>query len=143
MFRKLAVTYNQSPESERALSTAIQLARTLGAELHIITVMADLPSYTAFAVVGGETTRVLIDDQQKFYEALKDKARSLASYHGIEPHSHLVEGKEVQAIVDILRQQKADLLVLGLHQRDFYIARLWSTVYELAQEAPCSVLGVH
>jgi nucleotide-binding universal stress UspA family protein len=142
MFRKLAVAYNQSPESERALSTAIQLARTLGAELHIITVVGDLPAYTAF-VVGGETSRVLLDDQQKFYEALKDKARSLASIHGIEPHSHLIEGREVQAIVDFLRQQKADLLVLGLHQRDFYIERLWSTVYELAQEAPCSVLGVH
>ena len=143
MFRKLAVTYNQSPESERALSTAIQLARTLGAELHTITVMADLPAYTAFAVVGGETTRVLVDDQQKFYEALKERARSLASRQGVEPHNHLIGGKEVQSIVDFLRQQKADLLVIGLHQRDFYIARLWSTVYELAQEAPCSVLGVH
>jgi nucleotide-binding universal stress UspA family protein len=143
VFRKLAVAYNQSPESERALSTAIQLARTLGAELHTITVMADLPAYTAFAVVGGETTRVLVDDQQKFYEALKERARSLASRQGVEPHNHLIGGKEVQSIVDFLRQQKADLLVIGLHQRDFYIARLWSTVYELAQEAPCSVLGVH
>ncbi len=143
MFRKLAVAYNQSPESERALSTAIQLARALNAELHIITVVGDLPAYTAFAAAGGETSRVLIDDQQKFYEALKEKAHSLASNHGIEPHSHLIEGREVRAIVDFLRQQKADLLVLGLHQRDFYIERLWSTVYELAQEAPCSVLGVH
>lgn len=49
----------------------------------------------------------------------------------------------MEAIVDFLRSQKADLLVVGLHQRDLYIARLWSTVYELAQEAPCSVLGVH
>jgi nucleotide-binding universal stress UspA family protein len=55
----------------------------------------------------------------------------------------VVEGAGVEAIVDFLRKQKADLLVIGLHQRDFYIARLWSTVYELAQEAPCSVLGVH
>jgi hypothetical protein len=32
---------------------------------------------------------------------------------------------------------------MGLHQRSLHLARLWSTVYELAQEAPCSVLGVH
>jgi hypothetical protein len=41
------------------------------------------------------------------------------------------------------RKHEADLLVVGLHNRDLYIARLWSTVYELAQEAPCSVLGVY
>ncbi len=53
------------------------------------------------------------------------------------------KGHGVDAIVDFLRKQKADLLVIGLHQRDLYVARLWSTVYELAQDAPCSVLGVH
>jgi hypothetical protein len=45
--------------------------------------------------------------------------------------------------VNFLRGQKIDLLVMGLHQRSLHLARLWSTVYELAQEAPCSVLGVH
>jgi nucleotide-binding universal stress UspA family protein len=55
----------------------------------------------------------------------------------------LLEGHPVEAIVNFLRRQQADLLVIGLHQHDFYIARLWSTVYELAQDAPCSVLGVH
>ena len=143
MFHKLAVAYNQSPESERALATAIQLATTLGAELHTITVMADLPAYAVFAVAGGAPSQLLKNDQLKFYEGLKAKARLAASLHGVEAQSHLIEGREVDSIVHFLRQQKTDLLVLGLHQRDFYIARLWSTVYELAQEAPCSVLGVH
>jgi len=40
-------------------------------------------------------------------------------------------------------RHKADLMMIGLHQHDFYVATLWSTVYELAQEAPCSILGVH
>ena len=42
-----------------------------------------------------------------------------------------------------LESQKADLLVIGLHQHDFYVSRLWSSVYDIAQDAPCSVLGVH
>ena len=37
----------------------------------------------------------------------------------------------------------ADQLVIGLHQHDFYLSRLWSSVYDLAQDATCSVLGVH
>jgi nucleotide-binding universal stress UspA family protein len=144
MFRKIAVAYNESPEAERAFLSAVHLAKSLGAELRTITVMADFPAYTAFA--GAEDSslpRVLQDDRVTFYETLQAKARAFAQSQGVEVLSHIVEGREVEAIVDFLREQKADLLVIGLHQRDLHIARLWSTVYELAQEAPCSVLGVH
>jgi hypothetical protein len=43
-----------------------------------------------------------------------------------------------------LKDEKEDLLVICRHQHDFYLFRLWSTVQDdLAQDAPCSVLGVH
>jgi hypothetical protein len=42
-----------------------------------------------------------------------------------------------------LKEQKADLLVIGRHQHDFYLSRCWSSVCDLAQDATCSVLGVH
>lgn len=144
MFRKIVVAYNESHESERALIAAIKLAKALNAELHAITAMAALPAYTAFAQAADSSARRLLeDDQVKFYNTLQQKARALAQQHESELQCHLTEGHEVNAIVDFLRAQRADLLVVGLHQRDLYIARLWSTVYELAQEAPCSVLGVH
>jgi nucleotide-binding universal stress UspA family protein len=144
MFKKITVAYNESPEAERALLTAIQLAKSLGAELRTLTVMADLPSYAAFAAAGDPSLpRTLEDDRLKFYQGLQEKARALAERHGIEVASCIVEGRQVETIIHDLREQRADLLVLGLHKRDLYIARLWSTVYELAQEAPCSVLGVH
>src|SRR5271163_3068825 len=144
MFQKLTVAYNGSPESERALVSAIRLAKILHAELHSITAMADLPAYTSYAVaVDVSLTHTLKEDHEKSYALLQDKAQALARTYGIDLHNHLVEGPGVEAIVDFLRRQKTDLLVIGLHQRDLYIARLWSTVYELAQEAPCSVLGVH
>jgi nucleotide-binding universal stress UspA family protein len=106
--------------------------------------MADLPAYTAFAEAADPSiSQVLLQDRLKFYSKLQDKARAQVEGYGIGFHSHLVEGRQVEAIVDFLRRQQADLLVIGLHQRDLHIARLWSTVYELAQDAPCSVLGVH
>ena len=55
----------------------------------------------------------------------------------------VLEGQEVKTILRYLKEQNADLLVIGLHQHDFYLSRLWSSVYDLAQEASCSVLGVH
>ncbi len=55
----------------------------------------------------------------------------------------IVEGREVHAILGFLKEMNADLLVIGLHQHDFYLSRLWGSVYDLAQDATCSVLGVH
>jgi nucleotide-binding universal stress UspA family protein len=144
MFQKVVVAYNESPEAERALISAIRLTKIMNGELQTVTVMADLPAYTAFASVADfSLPQALREDREKFYEHLQEKAHSLARSHGIELRSHVMEAHGVEPIVDFLRAQKADLLVIGLHQRDFYISRLWSTVYELAQESPCSVLGVH
>jgi nucleotide-binding universal stress UspA family protein len=144
MFRKMAVAYNESPESHRALMAGIHLAKSLAAELHVVTSIADLPAYTAFAGVADPSLpQVLEHDRSTRYSSLVEKGRALFESYGIEFHGHLLEGRPVEAIVDFLRGQQADLLIIGLHQRDFYISRLWSTVYELAQDAPCSVLGVH
>lgn len=144
MFQNVVVAYNESPESERALGSAIHLAKSLNAALHTVTAMTDLPAYTAYAeAVDPSISRILKEDRLTFYEHLQAKARALAGSHDVELHTHLVEGRQVESIVDFLRSHKADLLVIGLHQRDLHIARLWSTVYELAQDAPCSVLGVH
>jgi nucleotide-binding universal stress UspA family protein len=144
MFRKIVVAFNESPESQRALMVALKLAKSLNAELQAVTAVGELPAYTAFAgVADSSISRVLEQDRRDFYAKLQDHARAQVESYGIGFQSYLIEGRHVETIVDFLRQQKADLLVIGLHQRDLHIARLWSTVYELAQDAPCSVLGVH
>jgi len=144
MFRRIVVAYDGSPESHRSLLAAIQLAKSLDAELHTVTVIGELPAYTAFASVADSAApRTLEHDRRQFYQNLHEKARDLFASYGIGFQGHLIEGPPVESIVDFLRRQKADLLVIGLHQRELHIARLWSTVYELAQDAPCSVLGVH
>jgi nucleotide-binding universal stress UspA family protein len=144
MFQRIVVAYNESPASERALAAAIRLATALNAELHTVTVITDLPAYTVYAgAIDASISRVLKDDQLKLHEQLREKARTFAENHGFEVQTHLVEGGPVEAIIEFLRESKADLLVVGLHQRDLYIARLWNNVFELAQDAPCSVLGVH
>jgi nucleotide-binding universal stress UspA family protein len=144
MFRKIVVAFNEAPESQRAFLVALKLAQSLNSELQAVTAIGELPAYTAFAgIADSSISRVLEEDRRDFYAKLQDHARVQVESYGIGFHSYLVEGREVEAIVHFLRQQKADLLVVGLHQRDLYIARLWSTVFELAQDAPCSVLGVH
>ena len=144
MFHTVVAAYNDSPEAERALITAIRLAKILNADLQAVTATADLPAYTAYAGVADPSLpRVLEADHAKFYQLLQQKARAIARPYGLDLQCQVVEGPGAEAIINFLREKKADLLVVGLHQRNFYLARLWSTVFELAQEAPCSVLGVH
>jgi nucleotide-binding universal stress UspA family protein len=38
MFKRITVAYSESPESRRALASAIHLARILGAELQAVTI---------------------------------------------------------------------------------------------------------
>jgi nucleotide-binding universal stress UspA family protein len=144
MFKRIAVAYNESPEAGRALAAAIHLAKPLGAELRTVTVSQGLPPYTAYATaVDSSLTRTLVADQRSVYDKLQSDAREAARREGVELASHLLEGDEVDALVRFVVQYQADLLVIGLHYHALHISRLWSTVYEVAQDAPCSVLGVH
>jgi nucleotide-binding universal stress UspA family protein len=144
MFSKIVVALNDLPESQRALRAAIDLARASNAELATVSILGDLPVYTSFAiVVDPNAPDAMRDGQHRAHSELHEKASRLAQEHGVRATGSIVEGREVQAILHYLREENADLLVIGLHQHDFYLSRLWSSVYDLAQEAPCSVLGVH
>jgi nucleotide-binding universal stress UspA family protein len=114
MFRKIAVAYNESPEADHALLCAVQLAKSLAAELCTVTVAVELPTYPAFAgAADSSLSQTLANDRAEFYELLEQKARSVAQAQGVELQSHLVEGRESDAIVSFLRRQKTDLLVIG------------------------------
>jgi nucleotide-binding universal stress UspA family protein len=144
MFSKIVVALNHLPESLRALRAAIDLARSCYAELATVSILSDLPAYTSFAiVVDPSAPDAMKDSRRRAHGDLHEKASLLAQEHGVRATGSVVEAREVQAILQFLREQRADLLVIGLHQHDFYLSRLWSSVYDLAQEAPCSVLCVH
>lgn len=144
MYKRITVAYNESPEASRALASAIRLARMLGAELRAVTILESPPAYTAFAGAADPSLSLIINsDRMQAYERLQSAARQAALREGVELETHLVGGEEVDAIVRFLAHYKTDLLVIGLHHHQSHISRLWSTVYALAQDAPCSVLGVH
>jgi nucleotide-binding universal stress UspA family protein len=143
MFKRIAVDFDESPGAFHALTSAISLAKTLGAELQTVTVVQPPAAYTGYVLAAPLLSQVLSEDRVKFYEQLEDTAMAEGRRHDIAIRANLVTGDEVEAIVEFLRQEKMDLLVLGLHRYTPRVARLWSTVYALEQEAPCSVLGVH
>ena len=140
MFSKIVVALNDLPESQRELRTAIELAQVSNAELATVPILA----YTSFAiVVDPSAPNMMEEERRRAHGELHEKASVLAQEHGVRAKGSIVEGREVQAILHFLKDERADLLVIGLHQHDLYLSRLWSSVYDLAQEATCSVLGVH
>ena len=144
MFTKIVVALNDLPQSQRALRAGIELAHACKAEFATVSILSDLPVYTSFAiVVDPNAPNAMREGQRRAHTELHEKASRLAQEHGVRAKGSIVEGQEVQAILHFLKDERADLLVIGLHQHDFYLSRLWSSVYDLAQEAPCSVFGVH
>jgi nucleotide-binding universal stress UspA family protein len=144
MFSKIVVALNDLPGSQRALCTAVDLARSFSAALATVSILGDLHAYASFAIVADTATPGTMKDDRRWIQAeMHDSSTRLAREHGVQATSAIVEGREVQAVLRFLKEQKEDLLVIALHQHDFYLSGLWSSVYDLAQDATCSVLGVH
>jgi nucleotide-binding universal stress UspA family protein len=143
MYKRIAVAYNSSAEAGQALSAAISLAKAFGSELRLLTHIDELPSYTAYAAAADPALQqTLAADRQAEFEELQTKVRQAALRNGIVIQTELLEGDDVGAIVHLLYQHKIDLLVIALHRHSLYLSRLWNSVYDLADDAPCSVLGV-
>jgi nucleotide-binding universal stress UspA family protein len=143
MFKKIAVAFDESPGASHALTSVIALVKTLGSELQRVTIVEPPAAYTGYVSAAPLLSHVLTEDRVKFYEQLQETATAKVRKHCIAIQANLVAGDEVEAIVELLRQEKIYLLVLGLHRYTPRVARLWSTVFALEQEAPCSVLGIH
>jgi nucleotide-binding universal stress UspA family protein len=143
MFSKIVVALNGVPESQRTLRAAIDLARSFSAALATVSILGDLPAYASFVLAADPAASATMgEDRRRIQAEMHDSAARLAKEHGVQATSAIVEGREVQPVLRFLKEQKADLFVIGLHQHDFYLSRLWSSVYDLAQGATCSVLGV-
>lgn len=144
MFKKIIVAYDASSESSRALTSAIGLSQVLGSELHAVTVSEPSTASLGFVTaVSPYLSETLVADQRHHAEQRLTMAREIAASLGVELITHLVEGHEVEAILACVSKCGADLLVIGMHRHSLYLSRLWSTVYTVAVDSPCSVLGVH
>jgi len=133
MFKKIAVVFDESPGTSHALTSAIAPATTLGPELQTVTVIERPAAYTGYVSAAPLLSHVLTEDIVKFYEWLQETAKAEGRKHSVAVHADPVTGDEVEAIVEFLRREKMDLLVLELHRYVPRAARLWSNVSALEQ----------
>jgi outer membrane protein TolC len=67
------------------------------------------------------------EDRRRALGELHEKASRLAQEYGVRAKGSIVEGREIQAILHFLKDERADLLVIGLHQHG---GQMRSTVHE-------------
>ena len=144
LFQKVIVAYDDLPAARDALCTGINLCELLGIPLQIVTVIEPSPAYSGFVVtVAPDVAQGIEVDRKRHYEELMESAVAEGRQHSVDVIGRLIEAEEVDGIISLLRAKRADLLVIGLRQHSSHVARLWSTVANIEEKAPCSVMVVH
>ena len=138
MFHKIMVEYDESPEAGKALETAIELARCLGGELKIVTIIEPLPAYYSFATIALPASE-WSEEKREEYVSLQAKARQLAKAAGLWLDTEIVDGDEVCGIIECARRYRADLLVVGMRKHTLLMGH---TAQDVAERSPCALLGV-
>ena len=140
MYRTILLPVDLSDEHSwsRALPTAVQLAKTFGAGLHVMTVV---PSF-GLPMVG-----------QYFPEGFEAKMRAEAAKHleefcaahlpeDLSAQRIVAEGKIYQEILRAAASIKADLIVMGSHRPELRDYLLGPNAARVVRHAPCSVMVV-
>jgi nucleotide-binding universal stress UspA family protein len=123
MFDRILVAIDGSPTSQRALKSAIGLAKSQNGTLTILHVVNDM---SAVAQVGYSSyvpaayVDDMLDELRNTGRKVLGKAAALARASGVEPVERLVESKGgsiADAILAEARKVRADVIVLGTHGR--------------------------
>jgi len=138
MFRNIVVASDGSEGAGRAVSVAIALAKTEGAELHMISV-EELPQFPA-------SVDEVVEEKSEanhFFEGVTSRAEAQARAQAVELKTHVVIGHAVRTIVELVERERADLLVIGyMGHSALYNRVIGSTTDRLVELAPCAVLVV-
>lgn len=137
MFRKILLAYDGSDGAKAALQIAIDLSKSLRAELHSISVEEELPHYAAtMGEVQDAKERV-----DEYFRVLTKEARDQAALAGVELQTAIRRGHEVESIVTYAKEGGFDLLLAGYHGHSRIFERVMgSTAQSLIRLSPCSVL---
>lgn len=143
MYKKIVLALDESKEAKHALAHAIELAKSFGSELRIVTVSEPLPVYAAYidAELPGAHEK-LLEDRNSFYAGVQKEAVKEASAAGIKVDAAIIEGREVQTIVDHITAFRADLLVIGRRHHSVMSGIWGGTVHNIAEKTCCSILAV-
>lgn len=136
MARKIAVGFDGSQGSRRALQEAVRLAHFEAALVELVSI-EELPNYAEME--GDEEQGAATEHFKKLHE----EVRHVADEQGVEMSSVIRVGHPAQGLVDYAEQSSPDLLVIGHSGHSSLWGQfLGTTAFKVVRHAPCSVLVV-
>jgi nucleotide-binding universal stress UspA family protein len=144
MFNSIVVGTDGSDTATQAVVQAVELARTVGAKLKLVSAYAPVPAQRL-----AEERRQAPGDLQWAINAREDvdatleAAADLARAAGVAVEVHSRQGDPADAILDVAEEQGADLIIVG--NKGMTGAKrflLGSVPNKVSHHAPCSVLIV-
>ena len=141
---KILIAVDDSPHSERAVRFVARMRWPAGSRVvavHVLTPVLTPPG------AGGESGVPLLievsEEQRQHGRALASRAESELREAGIAAESRLPTGDARDALLRLVTDERADLLVLGSHGRTGFAKLLLGSVSSHAvTHAHCSVLVV-
>ena len=136
MFKNILVAVDGSEHALKAAQVAGDMARSMEANLRVVTVYEPLPSYLGEPYLQRAISECLGQAQSILKEALNE----IGSIPG-ELETEILEGSVAEAILTILETRNIDLVVMGTRGRGRLVsALLGSQSQKVVQLAPCPVL---
>ena len=142
MFGSIVVGTDGSDTAGEAVRQAMQLARILGARVHVVSAYEPVGS----ARLREERERVpdemqwMVNPREEVDRALTGAAESMRS-EGVEVSTYARQGDPADAILDVAEEQNADLIVVG--NKGMTGAKrflLGSVPNKVSHHAPCTVM---
>jgi nucleotide-binding universal stress UspA family protein len=139
MFKKILIATDGSDGAKRARTAALDLAAKCEAEVHLISIISGLPKYASSV----SEVKMIEERERERLAAVHHSAELEAARRGLELHTKILRGHEVNTIVEYVQKGGFDLLAFG-HQGHSSKGktRLGSTARALAEDAPCTVMMV-
>lgn len=140
-YRRILVAVDVTESSVKVAACGRMLAAALGADLEMLTVVEPLP--VAAPIPPEAVTAGLIETQTTLIAAAREHLTRLAAAAGSQPVPWRVEVGNIKAeIVRVAREHRADLIVLGSHEKHGLAVIFGPTEDAVLHAAPCDVLAV-
>ncbi|MGC2061676.1 MAG: universal stress protein [Thermodesulfovibrionales bacterium] len=126
-----------STYSEKALREAVNLAKTCGTKLYVVSVIEVNPEYATMAPN-------VVEKLEKDTGELIDAVKACVQKEGIDVEVITHEGEEAwRFIIDEAKARNVDMIVMGTHGRSGLTRLLMGSVTQkVIGHAPCKVLVV-
>lgn len=144
MYRLIVTGTDGSATANRALEKAIDLARRLEAEVHLVNVAQRAPTLAAMDVEhGGAAVAAEYEQAQSGWaaESIAELEKRLTA-DGLTVTGHAVQGDVADSILQVAGEVGADLIVVGSRGMRGTGRLLGSVPNTLSHRAPCDILIV-